>query len=150
MVGAALWVLLMSGSLARAGDAFYLGAWKISGAEPAPWAASGQMPDAAERSRLLGKTINFKAGEISGPAPFACKRPRYKLSEFTPQMIFQGAFEEMQSNDKSVDPSRIAASLGFKARIRTLETGCELDFHFVDEARAKTGLNDYIYELEKQ
>ena len=35
-------------------------------------------------------------------------------------------------------------------RIKTLETGCEIDFHFVDATTAKIGLNDYVYTLKKQ
>ena len=45
----------------------------------------------------------------------------------------------------------IAASLGFtSARIKTLETGCEIDVHFVDDATAEVGLNDYVYTLKKR
>ncbi len=66
-------------------------------------------------------------------------------------MLFQGAFGEMQSKDKSVDPGKLAAALGFKgASFKTLETGCEFDFHFVDERTAEVGLNDYVYTLTKQ
>jgi hypothetical protein len=44
-----------------------------------------------------------------------------------------------------------AASLGFAAgSIQTLETGCEIDFHFVDAATAEIGLNDNVYTLKKQ
>jgi hypothetical protein len=57
----------------------------------------------------------------------------------------------MQSNDKAVDPARLAASLGFSpGTIKTLETGCEIDFHFVDDTTAQIGLNDYVYTLKKQ
>jgi hypothetical protein len=66
-------------------------------------------------------------------------------------MICQGALEEMQAKNKSVDPERLAASLGFSGKIiRTLETGCEIDFHFVDAATAEVGLNDAVYTLKKQ
>ena len=93
----------------------------------------------------------FKAREITGPPPFVCKTPRYKESEYSPDMIFQGAFEQMQSKNKSVDPNKLAASLGFAGgKIKTLETGCEIDFHFVDAATAEIGLNDTVYTLKKQ
>jgi hypothetical protein len=135
----------------QAADSSYLGVWKLSGAVVAPWADPRQKPDGAEQSRLLGKTITFKAKEIAGPRPFACAAPHYKLSDFTADLIFQGAFEEMQSKDRSVDPNRIAASLGFSgASIKTLETGCEIDFHFVDATTAEIALNDYVYTLKKQ
>jgi hypothetical protein len=136
---------------AKAADAFYIGVWKFSGAVVAPWADPKQKPDSAEPARLIGKTVVFKAKEIAGPRPLACAAPHYKISDFTADLLFQGAFENMQSNDKSVDPNKIAASLGFSgASIKTLETGCEIDFHFVDAATAEIGLNDYIYTLKKQ
>ena len=57
----------------------------------------------------------------------------------------------MQSRNKSVDPTRIAATLGFAgASIKTLETGCEIDFHYVDATTARLGLNDHVYTLKKQ
>jgi hypothetical protein len=136
---------------ANAADPSYLGTWKFSGAVVAPWADSQQKLDSTERSRLVGKTIVFKAKAIAGPSPFACRGPQYKVSDFTAGMLFQGAFEEMQSKDKSADPNKIAASLGFSGtRIKTLETGCEIDFHFVDATTAEVGLDDYVYTLQKQ
>jgi hypothetical protein len=136
---------------AQAADSSYLGVWKLSGAVVAPWADPRQKPDSAEQSRLLGKTVTFKAREIAGPRPIACATPHYKISDFTADLLFQGAFEEMQSKDKSVDPNKIAASLGFSGTtIKTLETGCEIDFHFVDATTAEIGLNDYVYTLKKQ
>ena len=135
---------------ANAGEPFYIGMWKFSGAVVAPWADPQRMPDSTEQSRLLGKTIVLKVNGIDGPRPFACTGPKYKVSDFTANLIFQGAFEAMQSNNKSVDPNKIAASLGFSGTsIKTLETGCEIDFHFVDTTTAEIGLNDYIYTLKK-
>jgi hypothetical protein len=136
---------------AKATDPFYMGAWKVAAAVVAPWADPKQKPDTAEQSRLLGKAIVFKSVVISGPRPFACSAPHYKVSDFATDMIFQGAFEEMQSKDKAINPDKIAASLGFSGNsIRTLETGCEIDFHFVDATTAEVGLNDYVYTLKKQ
>ena len=136
---------------AKAADAFYIGTWKLAGAVAAPWADPRQKPDGAEPSRLIGKTVVFRPKEIAGPRPFACAAPHYKVSDFTADMAFQGAFEEMQSKNKSVDPDKLAASLGFTGKsIKTLETGCEIDFHFIDDATAETGLNDRVYTLKKQ
>jgi hypothetical protein len=140
-----------SGSPAKAADASYIGTWKLAGAVVAPWADPKRKPDSTEMTRLVGKTIVFQAKQIAGPPPFACKAPHYQESDFTADMLFQGAFEEMQSKNKSVDPDKLAASLGFAGKkIKTLETGCEMDFHFVDAATAEIGLNDYVYTLKKQ
>jgi len=134
-------------------DNFYLGTWKISAAVVAPWADPKQKPDESEKASLLGKTIELSAKRISGPKPFPCAGPHYyKVSNFTADMLFQGALGEMQSSKKSIDPNKIAASLGFArpGGIKTVETGCEIDFHFVDEATAEIGLDDYVYTLKKQ
>ena len=147
----ALCTLIAAISPANAEEPFYIGMWKLSGAVVAPWADPQRKPDNIERSRLLGKIVAIKAKRISGPQPFSCVAPKYKVSDFTADLIFQGAFETMQSTDKSIDPNKIAASLGFSGTsIKTLETGCEIDFHFVDNATAEIGLNDYVYTLKKQ
>jgi len=140
-----------SGSAAKAADASYIGTWKLAGAVAAPWADPKQKPDSAEMTRLVGRTIVFQAKQITGPPPLACKAPHYKESDVTADLLFQGAFDEMRSRNKSVDPDKLAASLGFAGKkIKTLETGCEIDFHFVDAATAEIGLNDYVYTLKKQ
>lgn len=136
---------------AVAADPFYIGSWTLTTAVVAPWADPHRKPDDAERTRLMGKTVVLKTREISGPRPFVCARPQYKVTDYGPDMLFQGAFDEMQRTDKKVDPKVLAASLGFTgARIRTLETGCEIDVHFVDDATAEIGLNDYVYALKKR
>jgi hypothetical protein len=134
-----------------AADPFYLGSWTFTAAVAAPWADPQRKPDDAERGRLMGQTVVLKAREISGPRPFACAKPRYKVTDYGPDMIFQGAFDEMQRADKKVDPGALAASLGFTgSRIRTLETGCEIDIHFVNDTTAEIGLNDYVYTLKRR
>ncbi len=102
---------------------------------------------------LVGKTIVIKPSKTVGPGILACKGPNYRVVDFPANMLFQGAFEEMQSKDKSVDPVKIAAKLGFRGtKWKTLETGCanELDYHFVDATTAEFALNNYIYTLKKQ
>jgi len=136
---------------AQAADISYLGTWKLTDAVVAPWADAKQKPDAAEKARLIGKSVVLAPKAITGPSPFACAAPHYKVSNFAADMIFQGTFGEMQSTNKAADPNKIAASLGFSGTsIRTLETGCEIDFHFVDATTAEIGLNNYVYTLKKQ
>ena len=68
-------------------------------------------------------------------------------------MLFQGAFGEMHERDKTVDPAKVAATVGFQGKSwKTLETGCaiELDFHFADPNTAAFGLNNHVYTLKKQ
>jgi hypothetical protein len=135
----------------NAADTFYLGAWKFDSAIVAPWAGPNDKPDVAEKNALLGKTITIAPREISGPKVFACKGPHYKLTDYTADLLFQGEFGEMHESNKAKDPQQLAASLGFNATpIKTLETGCEFDWHFVDHSTAEIGLNNYVYVLKKQ
>lgn len=142
-------IAVATGTPARSADSSYIGSWLISDAVLAPWSYPEEKP--TERSRLMGKTIVFKPREITGPPPFPCKAPHYKEIDYGTDMIFQGAFDDMRSKNKSIDPDKLAASLGFPGKsIRTLETGCDIDFHFVDATTAKIGLNNYVYTLKKQ
>jgi hypothetical protein len=139
---------LATGPSARAAELFYLGTWKFASAVVAPWANPHRKPDAAERDALIGKTVTLTATAIVGPKVFACKGPHYKVSDFNAGLLFQGAFEEMRDNDRSVDPLKLAASLGFTGTsFKTLQTGCEIDWHFVDASTVEIGLNDYVYTL---
>jgi hypothetical protein len=150
MILTALLVAAIS-SPARADGPFYLGTWKLDSAVVAPWADPKQKPDAAAMKALIGKAVTLTPAAISGPKMFACKGPHYKVSDFTADMLFQGAFEEMKNADKSVNPLKLAAALGFTGTaFKTLETGCDIDWHFVDQATAEVGLDDYVYTLKKQ
>lgn len=140
-------------SLASAADSFYLGAWKITSALVAPWADPARKPDDAESKTLVGKMVTIKPAEIAGPRQVACKGPRYRLRDDGADMLFQGAFDEMRRRDKSVDPLKLAAKVGFQGSSwKTLETGCgnEIELHFVDATTAEFGLNDFIYVLKKE
>jgi hypothetical protein len=149
------WVALVLGALSVASptvaaDAWYLGVWTIAHAVKAPWASPNLPADGAERDRLLGKEITLSADTIGGPSPFACKGPRYKLTGFTADMLFQGAFGEMQAKNQAANPADLARIVGFSTTpIQTLETGCAIDFHFVDSANAEFALNNVIYAMHK-
>jgi hypothetical protein len=137
-----------------AADTFYLGTWKIVSAQVAPWwDEPSHKPDAAEMRSLVGKTLTITAKSIDGPRQLACKGVRYQVKDYPADMLFQGAFGEMHSRDKSVDPSKIATKVGFRGSTwKTLETGCavEIDYHFIDPTTAAIGLNDYVYLVKKQ
>ena len=149
---ASLLMAAATASSAPAAEPFYLGTWKIDSAVAAPWAGRAQ-PDSAEMKSLVGKTVAIRPKEIAGPRTLACVGPKYRVKDYPADWLFQGAFGEMHGRDKSADPVKIAASLGFRGSSwKTLETGCgnELDFHFVDPATAEFGLNDFVYTLKKQ
>ena len=138
---------------APAADPFYLGTWKIDSAVVGPWWSEPKKPDPAEMNTLVGKIFVIKPREITGPRQVACHGPHFEVKDYTADMLFQGSFDEMRSRDKSVDPAKVAAKVGFRGSSwKTLETGCgnEVDFHFLDPNTAAFGLNNYIYMLKKQ
>lgn len=98
---------------ADAADPAYLGTWKFAGAMAAPWTAPQRQPDAAERARLMGKTIVFNSTAIAGPSPFACQDPHYKLADYTAGLLFQGAFDEMHES-RSI-PARLRPGSALRA-----------------------------------
>jgi hypothetical protein len=141
-------------SSACAADPFYIGSWKITSAVVAPWQEGGPYrDDLAEMKSLVGTTVVIQFKAIVGPHAVACKGPHYQVKDYPADMLFQGAFGEMHLRDKSADPAKIAAKLGFRGSSwKTLETGCgnELDYHFLDPGTAAFGLNNYVYTLKKQ
>ncbi len=144
---------------APAADPFYIGTWKITSAIVAPWQVERPYgSDLAEMKTLVNKTVVILPKAILGPRQVACKGPNYQVKDYPADMLFQGEFGEMQRRDKSADPVKIAAQLGFRGKSsqtptwKTLETGCaiELDYHFLDPTTAAFGLNNYVYILKKQ
>ncbi len=95
--------------------------------------------------------MNLGLKAITGPKVLACKGPHYKVSDFSADMLFQGQFGEMHAPDHGKDPLQLAHALGFTGTtFKTLETGCEIDWHFVDPRTAEIGLNNFVYTLKKQ
>jgi hypothetical protein len=145
-------LLLTFVPIGTAADTFYLGAWKIVSASAAPWWDQARKRTEAEMKGLVGKTVTIETNGIRGPRELACRPVKYRVKDYPADMLFQGAFGEMHERDKSKDPAKIAAALGFKGSSwKTLETGCavEIDYHFIDPATAAFGLNDYVYILKK-
>ncbi len=153
---AALTVILCAASLsgAKAEDAFYLGQWKITGAAPGPWIKSDAELFPDEMKSLVGQTITLKSDAIEGPGGFPCKGPKYEVMQGGPDMLFQGAFGEMQAANASNDPQKLAEQVGFTgAQYRTVLTGCEfaVDFSFgADNDTAMFALDNAVYTLKRQ
>jgi hypothetical protein len=144
---------LAVGALAAPAAEPWLGTWKIAEAKVAPWAGKSRARSDVDLKELLNKTVTFRPREIVGPPMLACKGPKYKLIDFSADMLFQGAFGEMREKDERVDPAKVAASLGFQGESwQVVETGCAsgIDWHFVDTTTLAIGLNDYVYVLKKQ
>jgi hypothetical protein len=136
-------------------EPFYMGTWKVTSAIIAPWWDDPvHKPDPSELQTLVGKTVTFEAKRIGGPRPLMCNELKYRVRNYPADFLFQGQFGEMHLRDKTIDPVKVAASVGFSKGTswKTVETGCanELDYHFIDDATAAIGLNNYIYILKKQ
>jgi len=110
---------------------------------PWPWAEKGIASD-AEASRLLNQPVSILPTSIDGPKPLLCRKLKYKVTSYAPDMLFQGSLTA---------PDRQARALGFKnSSIKTLETGCEagIDFHMVDDMTVLFGLNDRVYTMTRR
>jgi hypothetical protein len=120
----------------------FLGTWTVATSEPAPWASPAEKPVASDLKALIGRSVSFQADRIDAPAPLKCRKPKYEVKPYTPDMLFQGSL---------TDPKRQAAALGFAATVPTVETGCEgaIDFHFLNADTALFGLNNRIYRLQR-
>ena len=151
-LAAILCAVSLSGAVA--GDAFYLGQWKITEAVPGPWIKSDAELFPDEMKSLVGQTITLKADAIEGPGGFPCKGPKYELMEGGPDMLFQGAFGEMHAQDASHDPQVLAEKVGFNGtQYKTVLTGCEfaVDFSFgEDKDIAMFALDNAVYVMKRQ
>jgi hypothetical protein len=142
-------------SVGHAGDAFYVGKWKIADAKPAPWVLPSDQLDPSEPKSLIGKTIEIGATAIAGPGDFPCAKPQYQVIEGGPEMLFQGSFENMHAQDPSQDMMKLAAQSGFTGdtHFRTVVTGCEYEVDFswgASNDTARFALNDYIYTITRE
>ena len=151
----AVMICFFAAGPSQADDAFYLGTWKIVSAVVAPWAEPGSTPDESEMKSLVGQTIILKKDAVVGPGSFPCKGPQYAIIEGGADMLFQGAFGEMNARDPKVDPQALADQVGLPGKAyRTVITGCEyeVDFSFPvgDNDRAAFGLNNYVYLLKRE
>jgi hypothetical protein len=121
----------------------FLGTWTVATSEPAPWADTKEKPVASDLKALIGHSVSFQADRIDAPAPLKCRKPKYEIKPYTPDMLFQGSL---------TDPKKQALALGFAGdSIPTVETGCEgaIDFHFLNADNAMFGLNNRIYRIQR-
>lgn len=150
---ACLAAVLLMPLVLLAADPFYIGTWKITSTATAPWSTRESPPDEPERAELMGQMVTFKLNEIVGPHQVACKGPKYKVVNVPVEGLYQGSFDEMHRRDKSIDPAKEAAKVGFHGKsFKTVQTGCgnEVDWHFIDPMTTTFGLNNVIYTLKKQ
>jgi hypothetical protein len=131
----------------------HTGVSKLDTAVVAPWCNENTPPDATYPKALQGETSTIKTGSIEGPQPLSWAATKPAIQHDPADMLFPGNFEEMPRRNPEVNPSALAASLGFKGRStrQTLETGCDnaIDFHFIDARTAAFALDNYVYKIWK-
>lgn len=120
----------------------YLGAWKISRSEIAPWASPNDTLGLKDEQVLIGKEIVFERNRIIAPVDYlGCARPHYEMKNYPANFLFQGGL---------TNPDTQASNLGFHPPgIKTLETGCAFEFHFIDETTAMFALDNRLYRIER-
>ena len=152
----AIAAILCAASLsgASASDDFYLGQWKITQAVPGPWIESDAELFPDEMKSLVGQTITIKSDAIEGPIGFPCKGPKYEVMEGGPDMLFQGAFGQMQSENAAHDPQKLAEKVGYTGtQYRTVMTGCEFAVDFSiggDKDTMMFALDNAVYVMKRQ
>jgi hypothetical protein len=119
----------------------FLGKWTVTTSQPAPWAQLNDKPVESDIKALLGKAVTFSSDRIDAPRPLTCRKPHYEVKPYQPDMLFQGGLTE---------PAKQAAALGYSEKIATLETGCEIEFHFVNPDTAMFALNNRLYKIERK
>ena len=121
----------------------FLGKWTIATSQAAPWSKPDDKPVESDLKALIGRDVVFLKDRIDAPSPLRCRKPRYAIKQYPPDMLFQGTLN---------DPDRQAKALGYGPSVSTLETGCEgaIDFHFVNRDGAMFALNNRLYRLERK
>jgi hypothetical protein len=139
-------VLLIHAALAQGA---FRGAWNVVDAQRAPW-----VNEAADRSRtradsnMLHARVAFLPNRIDGPQSIACRNPHCQVVQAPLDELFEGGLADTDRG--MTDPMGAAATLGFRGLTSTtLRSGCELEFHMVDENTALFGLNNIIYTLRR-
>ena len=136
LAGFAIALAGLAGATAQAQESF-AGVWRIVGAVTASDAAPAF-------SRLVGETIDFESGKVTGPSPLACENARYETVTMGVPGLFQGALPETQA-------VRLAGGLGMPAEIETLRIDCDtgsFDYHAAG-SRLVIMLDGVIYLLDR-
>jgi hypothetical protein len=140
---AAIAALCATPALAAQGGGPFLGAWTITEARPAPWAA----PSAPADPALLNAKITISRGGIEAPAPIGCARAEFWFEPTSVAGLFSGLLTE---------PERQARELGFSDRPIVLSVSCKssegsrvVDFAMVDRGTAMFALDNHIYVMKR-
>jgi hypothetical protein len=136
-------------STAQAQGADIMGRWIIAKAQLAPWADPLQRGGRAEERRLVGGTVIFASGSVTGPAPLGCRHATYNVHDDTADLLFEGSLAEPDRTGRPRNPEALARALGMTTHtVETVETSCsEVAYHRLSRTTLVFGLNNRIYTL---
>ncbi len=139
-------VLLPCSSLAQG---VFLGSWTVVAAQPAPWVAkSPDKIEARSEPAIAHARIVIQSGRIEGPQPIGCQKPHYQVAQVPPEELFEGGLDDPDRG--MTDPKGAASALGFRSpNITTLQPGCDIEFHMVDNDTVLFALNNMLYTMHR-
>ncbi len=126
----------------------FLGRWKQTGAQTAPWwKGDGEPP--APNPDFTSTDLVITPSTVEGPTIAACAAPAYRVVQSPVESLFEGNLP---------DPWNDAKALGLQGSYATtLETSCgdaykdvTLQFPMVDAGTILLGLDNVIYTFERQ
>src|ERR1700691_2698610 len=105
------------------------GVWRVIRAETAPWARAHTLKKA--ETPLLEYAVQFKDGEVTGPAPLACNSAQYSSGVTYGDGLFDGRLKGARE-----DAMAAAAHLsrGSATTFRTICGNVQRDYYIDDDA----------------
>lgn len=147
IVGAAFLLAAVGGNGARADggnispDNDYLGFWRVTEAEMAPWIGQDRHARAGE-APLLGWMIEFADGELKGPPSLACKNARFDGTPTDFKDLFGGRLDP----DKKTEQASRLGLMAFQAKTeRVICGGKSTDYYMAHNGDVLVAVGDVIY-----
>jgi len=125
-------------------EAGFAGVWRVIGAKVAPWAKPRKLT--RKDAPLLEFAVDFAAGEVKGPAPFACKDTKYSSGVTYQSEAFDGAL----ARDKGRTLAKKLHLGEYQLSTHRVVCGNDgRDFYFDQSADLVTLQGDIVYTLER-
>ncbi|MGH6980125.1 MAG: lysozyme inhibitor LprI family protein, partial [Stellaceae bacterium] len=147
--GLMLLLALTYAGLAHAGDGNispdndYLGFWRMTEAEMAPWSKADRKAHAGE-APLLGWMIEFADGELKGPPGLACKSARFNSEPTDFKDLFAGRLDPEKKTEQA---SRLGL-MAFQAKTQHVRCGDRtIDYYMAHNGDVLVARGDVIYRM---
>lgn len=120
------------------------GVWRVIRAEPAPWAKPRKLTKA--QTPLLEYAVEFKDGEVKGPAPLACTNAQYSSGVTYGDGLFGGRLKGPREDAMAATAH---LSRGTPTTFRTICGNVQQDYYIDDDADLVAAIGDVLYTLER-